>query len=129
LKRTSTAIGFWFFKILILNIWKDFKILSHLIQKSSQSSYIFVRRFLWAQTVTFFAKPGSKNAGESTIVLWKTARSSLNESVPANRKKGFFTNHVPKKQEDEGIFYEAAQNFEVFSYVRDQNLKNKKKTF
>ncbi len=39
----------------------------------------------------------------------------MNKSVLANRKKGFYTNRVPKKQEVVAFLYEAAQNFEVFS--------------
>ncbi len=31
--RTSTSIGFFYFSILILNIWKDFKVMSRVIQK------------------------------------------------------------------------------------------------
>jgi hypothetical protein len=46
-------------------------------------------------------------------------------SAPANRKKGFYTNRVPKKQELEAFIYIAAQNFELFSNIQNQNLKIK----
>ncbi len=49
---------------------------------------------------------------QNSAALWWIF--SLNKSVPFNRKKGFYTNRMPKKQEVEAFLYEAAQNFEVF---------------
>jgi hypothetical protein len=43
------------------------------------------------------------------------------QTAPANKKKGFCINRVPKKQELEAFIYLAAQNFELFSNIRDQN--------
>jgi hypothetical protein len=42
-----------------------------------------------------------------------------NKGVPANRKKGFYTNRDPNKQEVCSFLYEAAQNFEVFSNIQN----------
>jgi hypothetical protein len=41
----------------------------------------------------------------------------IKKGAPANRKKGFYTNRVPKKQEVRGFLYLAAQNFELFSNI------------
>jgi hypothetical protein len=46
------------------------------------TSYLFVSRFACAQTAFFSAKPCSKNAGETSIVLWITARE---ERIPTSR--------------------------------------------
>ncbi len=42
---------------------------------------------VWAQTVIFFAKPVSKNAGKSTIVLWITASSRIIEEQELSKPK------------------------------------------
>jgi hypothetical protein len=80
---------------------------------------LFGSMFACAQAAIFSAEPCSKNAGETSIVLWITAREkripislnpnqnrsafwwifSLNKSAPANRKTGFYANHYPNKQE------------------------------
>jgi hypothetical protein len=70
----------------------------------------------------FSAEPCSKIAGETSIVLWITAREkriptsrnpnraalwlifSSNKNVPANRKTGFYANRDPNKQEIGFIF-------------------------
>jgi hypothetical protein len=72
-KSTSTAIGFKFF-ISLLNILKDFKVLSRFMQNRIQFACLFGSRFACAQAVIFFAKPYSINAGEASIVLWIAAR-------------------------------------------------------
>jgi hypothetical protein len=52
---------------------------------------------------------------------------SSNESAPANRKKGFYTSLLPKNEEiGKAFLYLAAQNFELFSKIQDQNKKLKK---
>jgi hypothetical protein len=58
--------------ILILNIGKDFKVLSRFIKNPSNPPTS--ADGLCQQTAIISAKPGSKNAGESIIVLWRTAR-------------------------------------------------------
>jgi hypothetical protein len=47
---------------------------------------------------------GRKNAGKDpdSAALWRIFSS--NKSAPANRKTGFYTNRVPKKQKVGGIF-------------------------
>jgi hypothetical protein len=45
----------------------------------------------------------------NVAALWRIFSS--NKSAPANRKKEFYTNPVPKKQEIGGILYEVAENF------------------
>jgi hypothetical protein len=46
--------------------------------------------------------PTSRNPNQNNAALWQIFSS--NKSVPANRKKGFYRNSVPKKQEVGGIF-------------------------
>jgi hypothetical protein len=49
---------------------------------------------------------------------------SSNKSASANRKKGFYTNHVPKNQEDGGIFeFSGSELWTLFKYSRSK-LKN-----
>jgi hypothetical protein len=93
-----------------------------------------------AQTAILSTEPCSKNAGETSIVIWITAReqristsynlnqnraalwqiSSSNKNVPANRKTEFYANRDQNKQEVGFIFlHEAAQNFEVFSNIQE----------
>jgi hypothetical protein len=59
--------------IPLLNILKDFKVLSRFMQNWIQSSCLFGSRFACAQAAIFFAKPYSINAGEALIVLWVAA--------------------------------------------------------
>ncbi len=59
LKKTSTATGFWFFKISLLKIWKDFKVLSRFMQKWIQPpacSNHSLHRILSAGTLLFDEK-------------------------------------------------------------------------
>jgi hypothetical protein len=61
--------------------------------------------------------PQSKQKKVSAV-LWLIFSSNL--SAPANRKKGFYTNRDPNKQEVGFFFFsEAAQNFEVFSNIQN----------
>ncbi len=73
LKAHQPVYVFNFF-ISLLNILKDFKVLSHFMQNWIQSSCLFGSRFACAQAAIFFAKPYSINAGEASIVLWIAAR-------------------------------------------------------
>jgi hypothetical protein len=50
----------------------------------------------------FEEPPTSRNANQNSATLWWIFSS--NKSVSANRKKGFYINHVPKKQEVGGCF-------------------------
>ncbi len=91
------------------------------------TSCLFGSRFVWAQTAIFSAELCSKNAGKSSIVLCGLRLMSrifeefhhpgiqtkivqllavfpTNKSAPASRKKGFFTNRDPNKQEVGFIF-------------------------
>ncbi len=43
--------------------------------KMNPTSYLFWSRFACVQTTIFFAEPCYKNAGETSIVLWITARA------------------------------------------------------
>jgi hypothetical protein len=63
----------------------------------------------------------SRNPNQNSATLWRIFSSD--KSAPANRNKGFNTNRVPKKQEVIGFFvqYLAAQNFELFSNIQEQN--------
>jgi hypothetical protein len=88
------------------------------------TTYLFGSRFACAQTAIFSAEPCSKNAGETSIVLWITAREqristyrnpnqnraalladfSSNKSALANRNTEFYSNRTPNKQEVGFIF-------------------------
>ncbi len=92
--------------------------------KMNPTSCLFGSQFASAQTATFSAKRCSKNAGETSIVLWimagekriPTSRNpnqnraalwwifSSDKSVPANRKTGFYANQDQNKQEVGFIF-------------------------
>jgi hypothetical protein len=83
--------------------------------KINPTSFLFGSRSACAQTAIFSTEPCSKNAGETSIVLWITAREqriptscnpnqnraalrqifSSNKSAPANRKTGFYANRDP----------------------------------
>jgi hypothetical protein len=70
---------------------------------------LFGSQFACAQTAIFFAKPYSKNAGETSIVLWFARGAfwrifSSNESAPANSKTGFYADRDPSKQ-DVGVIF------------------------
>jgi hypothetical protein len=83
------------------------------MQESQQLFFVlrFARR-IFEETLT------SRNANQ--IVQHFGGFFSSNKSAPANRKKGFYTNRVPKKQEVGG-FHLAAQNFKLFSNIKIQN--------
>jgi hypothetical protein len=118
LKRTSTAVGFLFY-IFDLEYLIRVQSSETLYAKMNPISCLFGSRFACAQTAIFSAEPSSKNAGETPVVLWITAREyriptsrnpnqnraalrqifSSNKSVPANRKTGFYANCDPNKQE------------------------------
>jgi hypothetical protein len=92
--------------------------------KMNPTSCLFGSQFACAQTAIFSAKLCSKNAGETSIVLWITLVSkkiptpavqtkihsvlwrifSANKSAPANRKTGFYANCDPNKQKVGLIF-------------------------
>jgi hypothetical protein len=101
-----------------------------------------------AQTTIFSAEPCSKNAGESTIVLGITAwrveylKKTNNPLPPAIQTEielnfgGFFQQIkvrqpigrkdskktvIPTSRRLDSFLYEAAQNFELFSNIQDQN--------
>jgi hypothetical protein len=92
------------------------------------------------QTVIFSAEPCSKNAGETTIVLWITARGEFQH--PAIQTKilqsfGKFFHQIkvrqPIRRQDsiqtvirtsrrlDSFLYEAAQKFKVFSNIQKWN--------
>jgi hypothetical protein len=73
LKRTSTAIGFLFF-IFDLEYLMRFQSSDLLHAKMNPTSCLFGSQFACAQTPIFSLEPCSKNAGETLIVLWITAR-------------------------------------------------------
>jgi hypothetical protein len=75
LKKWSTALGFWFFN-LVLNFWRDFKVLSRFIQKRIQPLACSDRGLCGHKPRSFPLTSCSKNAGKplSSIVLWMTAR-------------------------------------------------------
>ncbi len=89
------------------------------------SSCLF--RFVWAETAIFYAKPRAPKMQESqqlffglrlvsrifeeflhpeikTKIVQHFGRFFSNKSAPANRKKGFYTNCDPNKQEVVFIF-------------------------
>jgi hypothetical protein len=147
LKRTSTAVLDFF--ILVLNIWKDFKVLSRFIQKCLYSSLLFGARVVCAQTEIFSTKPVSKIAGsqqlffglrlvrrifeeiltsrnlnQNSATLWQIFSS--NKSAPANRKKGFYTSRDPNKKEVGLIFvWSGSELWNLFKYSK-LKLKNQK---
>jgi hypothetical protein len=64
--------------------------------------------------------PTSPNPSQNSAALWQIFSS--NKSAPANRKKEFYTNRDSNKQEGlDSFLYEAAQNFEVFSNIKNWN--------
>jgi hypothetical protein len=75
LKKTSNATGFLFLNFNLENLI----VLSRFIQKSIKFSFFFGRWVAWAQTAIISVKLGSKNAEDSTIVLWKTGVSRIFE--------------------------------------------------
>jgi hypothetical protein len=95
--------------------------------------------FVCAQSAIFSAEPCSKNAGETTIVLWITApegriptyrnSNQIVESVggffhqikvhqPIGRKDSIQTVILTSRRFD-SFLYEAAQNFEVVSNIQN----------
>jgi hypothetical protein len=127
LKRTSTALGFSIL-ILTLNIWKDFKVLGiwaasyenpsnhpillrqagcmgtsrNLFPRTSHEKYERVNNFSLeiGKGVEYF--PTFRNPNQNIAALWQIFSS--NKIVQANRKKGFYTSRVPKKQKVGGFF-------------------------
>jgi hypothetical protein len=73
LKTTSTATGFLFF-IFDLEYLIRVQSSEPLHAKMNPTSCLFGSRFACAQTAIFSAKLCSKNAGETSIVLWIMAR-------------------------------------------------------
>jgi hypothetical protein len=90
-----------------------------------------------AQTTIFFAEPCSKNAGETSVILWVAAcihHSAITTKIEVHF--GRFCNQMKVRQpiarQDslqtlirtsrrlESFLHEAAQNFEVFSNIQDQ---------
>jgi hypothetical protein len=72
-KRTSTAIGSLFFNFDIEYLIRVQS--SELLNaKMNPTSCLFESWFACAQTSIFSAEPRSKNAGETSIVLWIMAR-------------------------------------------------------
>jgi hypothetical protein len=52
--------------------------------------------------------PSSRNPNQNTAAPWLIFSSK--KSAPANRKKGFYTNPVSKKQGIRGILYEIKKS-------------------
>jgi hypothetical protein len=73
LKRASIAIGFLFF-IFILEYLIRVHSSQPLHAKMNPTSNLFESQFACAKTGIFSAEPYSKNAGETSIVFWITAR-------------------------------------------------------
>ncbi len=98
-----------------------------------------------AQTAIFYAKPCSKNAGETSIVLWITACEqrihtsrnpnqnwaafwrifSSNKSALANRKTGFNANRDPNKEVGLIFAWSGSELWSLFNYS-GVKLKNPK---
>jgi hypothetical protein len=73
MKSTSTATGFLFF-IFDLEYLTRVQSSEPLHAKMIPTSCLFGSRFACAQTAIFSAELCSKNAGETSIVLWIMAR-------------------------------------------------------
>jgi hypothetical protein len=87
--RTSTAIGFLVFifdLVYLIRVQSS----EQLHAKINPTSCLFVSRFACAQTAIFFAEPCSKNAGETSIVLWIMAREKI---VPTSRNQTKIEQH------------------------------------
>jgi hypothetical protein len=66
----------------------------------------------------------ARNRTQSSAALWRTF--SFDKSAPANRKKGFYTNRVPKKQAVEGIIVSSdSELWSIFKYSRSKLKKSK----
>jgi hypothetical protein len=139
LKRTSAAIGFWFFNFN-LEYLKNLQTFSSASYKNPSNPSISSTDGLYGhkpQTTIFSTKPGPKmqesqqlffggrlwtiptarNINQSSGALWRIFSSD--KSAPANRKKGFYTNRVPKKQEVEGIIVSSGSElWGLFKYSR-----------
>jgi hypothetical protein len=104
------------------------------------TSYLFGSRFACAQTVIFSTELCSKNAGETSIVLWITTREKRIPTGSAIQTKiekhygEFFRQinvHQPIGRQDsmqtvirtsrrlDSFLQEVAQNFEVFSNIQE----------
>jgi hypothetical protein len=102
---------------------------------------LFGSRFACAQTAILFAEPCSKNAGETSIVLWVAAcihHSAIQTKIEVHFG-GFFHQmkvRQPIARQDsmqtvirtsrrlESVLHEVAQNFEVFSNIQDKKIQN-----
>jgi hypothetical protein len=99
---------------------------------------LFGSWFGCAQSVIFSAEPCSKNAGETSIVLWITARDKEFQHPAIQTKieqhfSGFFHQMkcAPIGRQDsiqtvtqtsrrlDSFLHEGAQNFEVFSTIQE----------
>jgi hypothetical protein len=98
--------------------------------KMNPTSCLFGSWFACAQTAIFSAEPCSKNAGETSVVLWITACKKRNQhptiqtifhqikvSQPIGGLDSMQTVIRTSRRLD-SCLHEAAQNFEVFSNIR-----------
>jgi hypothetical protein len=142
---TSTAICFWFF-YFYLNIWEEFKVLSHFIQKRIQSPACWDQglfRILYSYWLSHFYLP--KNSPKCSAILvwladcWFSSNILLTGRNPKNNfwlcrifgarfggKDCSLCPYNPWSQQGgwlEAFLYEAAQTFEVFSNIQNWNNK------
>ncbi len=135
---TSTAIGFLFF-IFDLEYLIKVHSFEPLQAKLNPTSCLFGSRIACAQTMIFSAESWSKKTGETSVVLWITAHE---QRIPTSRNPNqnraalwwiFSSNKsVPGRQDSmqtviqtsrrlDSFLHEAAQNFEVFSYIQERD--------
>jgi hypothetical protein len=100
LKRTSTAIGFWFS--------------AKPGSRNAGSQQLFFEDGSWVEYLQISRNPNLRSAA-----LWGIFS-------PANRKKGFYTNRVPKKQEVRGNFVWGGSEFWSFLEYSRSKLKYQK---
>ena len=137
LEKDINRRRFYIFFISLLNIWKDFKSLSRFMKKRIQpptcldhSLHVIKPRYfppnrapkMRERHQLFFglrlvSKEFQHPAIQTKIAFWRIF--STNKSVPANRKKGFYANRDPNKQEVGFIF--AWSRSEVFSNIQEWN--------
>jgi hypothetical protein len=135
--RTSTDTDFLIF-VFDLEYLVRVQICSELLHAKMNPTFcLFGSRFACAPNTIFSAEPCSKSAGETSVVLWVTAREernptsrnlnqnraalwrifSSNKSLPAKRKTGL----IRTSRRLDSFLHEAVQNFEVFSNIQELN--------
>ncbi len=123
LKKSLTAIGFDFL-ILVLNFLSSFihKLIKPPATKMLESQQLFFGLRLVSRIFKEFQHPTRPQSKQNSAALWRIF--STNKSAPAIRKKGFYTNRDPNKQEVGFIkVWNGSELWSLFKYSK-LKLKN-----